>query len=72
MTTRAATSQSLVYTFAAIPLAVVLVLRTRLPMLKSVPSATLLWLTVAVAALTLAIPYAGSLAAAFCDYSCWF
>ncbi len=46
-------------------LAVVLVLRTRLPMLKSVPSATLLWLTVVVAALTLAIPYAGSLATAF-------
>ncbi len=46
-------------------LAVVMALRTRLPMLKSAPSRTLLVLTIAVAAITLWLPYAGSFAAAF-------
>jgi Mg2+-importing ATPase len=46
-------------------LAVVLVLRTRGPAFQSAPSRLLLWTTVAVAALTLAIPYMPPLAALF-------
>jgi Mg2+-importing ATPase len=46
-------------------LAVVLVLRTRLPAWRSRPSALLLWTTLAVAAAVLALPYAGPLAVAF-------
>ena len=46
-------------------LAVVLVLRTRLPALQSMPGATLLALTATIAVLTLAIPFSGQLAVAF-------
>src|SRR5271157_5519146 len=46
-------------------LAVVLVLRTRGPAFRSKPSAMLLWSTIAVSVVALAIPYLGSLASAF-------
>lgn len=46
-------------------LAVVLVLRTRRPALRSRPGAILLWSTALVLALTFAIPWLGPLAAAF-------
>jgi Mg2+-importing ATPase len=46
-------------------LAVLLVLRTQLPAWKSAPGRLLLWTTVGVIALALALPYAGPLAAAF-------
>lgn len=46
-------------------LAVVLVLRTRRPALRSRPGALLLWSTAAVIALTLATPWLGTPAAAF-------
>jgi P-type Mg2+ transporter len=46
-------------------LAVVFVLRTRGPALRSRPSRPLLWATVAVAAVALILPYSGALAAAF-------
>jgi Mg2+-importing ATPase len=46
-------------------LAVVLVLRTQRPALRSAPSRLLLWTTIAVAALAIAIPYVGPVAAAF-------
>jgi len=46
-------------------LAVVLVLRTQGPALRSKPGQILLWTTVAVMAVSLALPYAGGLAAAF-------
>jgi Mg2+-importing ATPase len=46
-------------------LAVVLVLRTPGPALRSAPSPLLLWLTVAVALLALALPYVGPVAALF-------
>jgi Mg2+-importing ATPase len=46
-------------------LAVLLVLRTQLPAWKSAPGRLLLWTTVGVIALALALPYTGPLAAAF-------
>jgi Mg2+-importing ATPase len=46
-------------------LAVLLVLRTHRPAMRSMPSRLLLWTTVAVGALALVIPYAGPLASAF-------
>jgi Mg2+-importing ATPase len=46
-------------------LAVVLVLRTQGPALRSVPSALLLWTTVAVAALAVAVPFIGPFARVF-------
>ena len=46
-------------------IAVVLVLRTRLAAWRSRPSALLLWITLAVGAVAVALPYAGPLAAAF-------
>jgi Mg2+-importing ATPase len=46
-------------------LAVVLVLRTRRPALRSRPSRVLLWTTVAVIAATLTIPFLGRLSSAF-------
>jgi Mg2+-importing ATPase len=46
-------------------LAVVLVLRTRGPAMRSMPSRLLLWTTLAVGVLALAIPYSGPLARAF-------
>ncbi len=46
-------------------LAVVLVLRTHGPALRSVPSRLLLWTTLAVGILALGIPYAGALTALF-------
>jgi Mg2+-importing ATPase len=46
-------------------LAVVMVLRTRLPWLKSRPSALLVWLTIGTAAIAFALPYTGSFAAMF-------
>jgi len=46
-------------------LAVVLVLRTHGPALRSMPSRLLLWTTLAVGVLALVIPYAGPLASAF-------
>ena len=46
-------------------LAVVLVLRTHGPALRSRPSRLLLWTTLAVAAATLAIPFLGKPSAAF-------
>ena len=46
-------------------LAVVLVLRTRLPAWRSRPSRLLLWTTIAAAAAALAMPFAGPLAGAF-------
>ncbi len=46
-------------------LAVVLVLRTRKPALRSRPSRLLLWLTLAAAVLTLAIPFLGAASALF-------
>jgi len=46
-------------------LAVVLVLRTRGPALRSSPSRLLLWSTLSVSAASLAIPYLGSLSAVF-------
>jgi len=46
-------------------LAVVLVLRTHGPALRSMPSRLLLWTTLAVGALAISIPYAGPLAALF-------
>ncbi len=46
-------------------LAVVLVLRTRKPAFRSQPSRLLLWLTLAVAAATFAIPFLGGLSALF-------
>jgi Mg2+-importing ATPase len=46
-------------------LAVVLVLRTRRPAIRSMPSRLLLWTTVAAGVLALAIPYSGPIARAF-------
>jgi Mg2+-importing ATPase len=46
-------------------LAVVLVLRTRRPAWRSTPGRLLLWSTLAVGLLALALPYAGALASAF-------
>ncbi len=46
-------------------LAVVLVLRTHRPAMRSAPSRLLLWTTLAVGALAVGIPYAGPLAALF-------
>jgi Mg2+-importing ATPase len=46
-------------------LAVVLVLRTREPALRSRPGALLLWTTIGVSAVALAIPWTGPLASAF-------
>ena len=46
-------------------IAVVLVLGTRLAAWRSRPSALLLWITLAVGAVAVALPYAGPLAAAF-------
>jgi P-type Mg2+ transporter len=46
-------------------LVVLLVLRTRMPAIRSAPSRLLLWSTAAVGALALAIPFAGPLARAF-------
>ena len=46
-------------------LAVVLILRTRGPAFKSKPSAMLLWSTVAISVVALAIPYLGPVASAF-------
>ena len=46
-------------------LAVVLVLRTRGPAVRSRPSRLLLWSTVSVSVLSLAIPYLGPLSSAF-------
>jgi P-type Mg2+ transporter len=46
-------------------IAVVLVLRTRLAAWRSRPSALLLWITLAIGAVAVALPYAGPLAAAF-------
>jgi len=46
-------------------LAVVLVLRTRGPALRSKPSAMLLWSSIAITVVALAIPYLGSFASAF-------
>jgi Mg2+-importing ATPase len=46
-------------------LAVVLVLRTHGPAVRSMPSRLLLWTTLAVGAIALGIPYAGALAALF-------
>ena len=46
-------------------LAVMLVLRTRKPAFRSRPSRLLLWLTLAVAAATLAVPFLGAASALF-------
>jgi Mg2+-importing ATPase len=46
-------------------LAVLLVLRTRRPALRSRPSDALLWTTLAIAAATLAIPFLGPFSAVF-------
>jgi Mg2+-importing ATPase len=46
-------------------LAVVLILRTRKPALRSTPSRFLLWSTIAVASATLALPFLGSLSRVF-------
>jgi Mg2+-importing ATPase len=42
-----------------------LIIRTRRPFYRSVPGPVLLWLTLAVGALTFALPYAGLVAAPF-------